>query len=315
MTPAPLRSRKGNRITAVRWARLLRELGHRVSVHQEYKGQSFDALIALHARRSGESIVRFRSSYLSRPVIVALTGTDLYGDIQTSGAAQRSLRIADRLVLLQPLGVCALPRRFRAKARVIFQSVTVPRGILVGPSARFDVCVLGHLRSVKDPFRTALAARRLPMSSRIAVHHFGAALSDEIARRAEREMRVNPRYHWHGEVPRHIALRRLGRSRLLVLTSKMEGGANVISEAIALGVPVVSSRIAGSVGLLGHDYAGYFSVGDTQTLSDLLQRAEMDARWYRLLRRQCRRLRPLVSPARERWSWKKLLGELGPSSM
>ncbi len=313
VTPAPPGSLKGNRITALRWARLLRELGHRVSVCQRFISQDFECLIALHAQRSAGSIVRFRRQHPSRPLVVALTGTDIYGDIHRDQRARRCLELADRLVVLQPLAIRKLPARFRGKARVIYQSVrladrqTRRRPAAKKPGAPFGVCVLAHLRSVKDPFRTALAARRLPESSQILVRHYGAPLTKAMARRARREMTVNARYRWYGEVPRHAALHSLGRSHLLVLTSRLEGGANVISEAIALGVPVLSSHIDGSVGLLGRDYPGYFPVGDAQALAHLLRRTETDARFYALLRRRCRRLRPLFEPSRERRTWADLL--------
>ena len=144
----------------------------------------------------------------------------------------------------------------------------------------FEVCVLGHLRPVKDPLRTAWAARLLPASSRVRVLQVGGALSEDMAEQARAEEAANPRYRWLGERPRGQALRLLARCRLLSLTSELEGGANVISEAIALGVPVVSSRIAGSLGLLGTDYPGYFPFGDTQALADLLRRAETDTDFY-----------------------------------
>lgn len=96
----------------------------------------------------------------------------------------------------------------------------------------------------------------------------------------------------------------------MVLTSRMEGGANVVSEAIAASVPVISSRISGSIGLLGKDYPGYFPVGDTRALADLLRRAETDKRFYRRLKSRCRRLAPLFDPKRERLSWAKLLRDV-----
>jgi glycosyltransferase involved in cell wall biosynthesis len=169
---------------------------------------------------------------------------------------------------------------------------------------------MGHLRPVKDPFRTALAARLLPESSRIRVVHLGAALSDDMAAAARVEEKANPRYRWLGEQPRWKALRILSRSRLLSLTSELEGGANVVSEAVTLSVPVVSSRIAGSIGLLGEDYPGFFPFGDTQSLADLLHRAETDTTFYKDLKRFGRRQRPLFEPARERASWRQLLAEL-----
>jgi glycosyltransferase involved in cell wall biosynthesis len=104
---------------------------------------------------------------------------------------------------------------------------------------------MGHLRPVKDPLRTALAARLLPAASRIQVLHIGGALSEELAEQARAEAAGNRRYHWLGELPRSEALGVLSRCRLLSLTSESEGGANAISEAVVAGVPVISSHIAG----------------------------------------------------------------------
>lgn len=310
VTPAPRGSHKGNRITALRWARLLRQLGHRVAVVQEYGGESSDLLIALHARRSFPAVQAFRRAYPERPIIVALTGTDLYGDIHTDATAQQALALASRLVVLQPMGIQELPRRFRDKARVIFQSTGAPRRIPRPSEGVFEVCVLGHLRAVKDPFRTALAAELLPATSLLRVVQVGGALSPDMEKQAHATAAANPRFRWLGDLPRWKALRVLARSRLLVLTSLSEGGANVISEAIACGVPVLSSRISGSIGILGADYPGYFPYGNTRDLAGLLQRAETDARFYNSLKTWCRRLKSLVQPARERESWRKLLGEL-----
>ncbi|HEV3258559.1 MAG TPA: selenoneine biosynthesis selenosugar synthase SenB [Gemmataceae bacterium] len=311
MTPAPSGSRKGNRVTAQRWARILRGLGRRVDVLEEYHGERCDLLVALHALHSFPSMERYRSAWPEAPLVLALTGTDLYDSIHTRAEARQALELATRLVVLQPLGVAALPEALRAKARVIYQSVPTPRRRASPRTDLFEVCVLGHLRPVKDPFRTALAARLLPAASRLRVLHVGAALREEMAEQAAVEAAINPRYRWLGEVPRWQALRVLARCRLLVLSSELEGGANVVSEALAASVPVLSSRIAGSVGLLGEDYPGYFPVGDTEALARLLGQAEADADFYKTLQAWCARLRPLVEPARERRSWKELLRELG----
>lgn len=170
--------------------------------------------------------------------------------------------------------------------------------------------MLGHLRPVKDPFRTAMAVRQLPPSSQIQVVHVGGALTDNMKIQADAETSTNPRYRWLGELPRWRALRILARSRLLVLTSQMEGGANAVSEAIACSVPIISSRISGSIGLLGEDYPGYFPVGETQALTELLMRVETDTAFYNTLKAWCERLRPIVNPDRERQSWKRLLKDL-----
>ena len=311
VTPAPPGSRKGNRVTALRWAGILRALGNRVVVREEYRDERCDLLIALHALRSFPSMARYRTARPDAPLVLALTGTDLYGSIHTHADARKALDLATRLILLQPLGLAELPEAVRAKARVIYQSVPAPR-VTVAPRAdQFEVCVMGHLRPVKDPFRTALATRLLPPESRLRVLHLGGALSDDMAAQARAEAADNPRYRWLGDVPRWKALRILSRCRLLALTSVLEGGANVVSEALAASVPVLSSRVAGSVGLLGETYPGYFPVGDTAALAHLLTRAECDAGFYRALHDWCTNLRPLVDPAREQHGWAALLHELG----
>lgn len=313
VTPAPAGSLKGNRVTALRWARILRSLGHRVTLATDYQGQGCDLLVALHASKSHASICRFRAERPDDPLVLCLTGTDLYGDLGPGTPARQSLELASRLIVLQLEGVAELPKPLRARARVIYQSVPSPRRQDPPRKDVFEVCVMGHLRPVKDPFRTALAARLLPADSRIRVLHLGGPLSDDMAEQARAEAAANPRYRWLGERPRGQALRLLGRCRLLSLTSHLEGGANVISEALAARVPVVSSRIAGSIGLLGADYPGYFPVGDTRALADLLHRAETDANFYNKLRAWCDRRRPLFEPARERQSWADLLRELFPA--
>jgi putative glycosyltransferase (TIGR04348 family) len=283
ITPVPAQSRQGNRVTALRWARMLKALGHQVKLAQYYDDKPYDLMIALHARRSFAAIERFHHLYPERPLLVALTGTDLYGDIRTNQEAQQALEFASSLILLQPKGIEELAAHLRSKARVIYQSVARPSRRVPKAKTTFDVCVLGHLREVKDPFRTALAARQLPATSRLRILHVGKALSDDMATHAAAEMTENPRYHWLGELPRWRALRVLARSHLLVLSSLSEGGANVISEALAMQVPIVASHIPGSIGLLGDAYPGYFPVQDTMALAHLLHQAETDTTFYAAL--------------------------------
>jgi glycosyltransferase involved in cell wall biosynthesis len=171
------------------------------------------------------------------------------------------------------------------------------------------VCVIGHLRPVKDPFRAALAARRLPSASRVRILHLGGVMEESMAVRARAEMKGNPRYRWLGEQPRARVQQILARSALCVLSSRLEGGANVLSEAIVAGTPVLASRIPGSVGILGEKYAGYFDVGDTRGLARLLERCENDPAFLARLKSDCMKLRPLFDPARERASWRKLIVE------
>ena len=308
ITPAAARSRNGNRNTATRWARLLRELGHRVSVEREWSGGESDLMIALHARRSHASIRRYAERCPEGPLVVALTGTDLYRDIRTDLDAKRSLQLATRLVVLQERGARELAPRLRAKTRVIYQSArSVPRPPPLTSS--FEIVVSGHLRVEKDPFRTAAALAYLPHESRIRVTHIGAAMSADMSAQARAWMAREPRYRWLGEVPRWRALRLLARSRVMVVSSRMEGGANVVSEALALRVPVIASRIPGNVGMLGSRYAGYYPVCDERALARILSRVERDDAYYRRLHRTCAARAFLVAPGRERAALGKLVRE------
>lgn len=289
----------GNRVTACRWAKLLRNGGHRVSVCEEFTGQRCDVLIAFHARKSAASVVRCRQESPNVPVILLLTGTDLYGDIHRDQSAVNSLERADCLVLLQSRGMQELPPHLHHKTRVVVQSAVPPDRIPRRLTRSFEVCVSGHLRAVKDPFRTAMATRRLPAASKIRVNHSGSALTRSMEQRALKEMACNQRYYWLGGVPGWKARRLIARSRLLVLSSRLEGGANVISEAAVAGVPVLASRISGSIGLLGEDYPGYFDVGSTSQLASLLHRCEQDEDFYDALRIHIQSLVHQFTPPRE----------------
>jgi putative glycosyltransferase (TIGR04348 family) len=311
VTPAPPRSRAGNRATAARWAAILRALGHRVDVSLDYDGGTADLMVALHAWRSADAIARFAERHPDRPLVVALTGTDAYRFIHSHPEPTlRSVALADRLVGLHDLIGETLPPEHRAKLRVIYQSARlIARRSPVKTS--FRVCVAGHLREEKDPLRPAYAVRDLPAVSRLRVEHYGGAHTSEWAQMAQTEMATNPRYRWHGEIG-HDRLRRVyASSHLLALPSRMEGGANVISEAVVAGLPVVASRIAGSVGLLGADYPGYYPVEDTEGLRALLLHAESDPAFHADLAARCAARRELFTPERERAGWESLLRELG----
>lgn len=314
VSPDPPESPHGNGVTARRWAGLLGELGHTVRVSTEYDGDRYDLLVALHARKSADAVRAFHAAQPSAPIVVALTGTDLYPDLASTGVDRDLLRLAPRLVVLQERGLAQLPRDVRGRARVIVQSLPpVPRQ--PARSDCFEVAFLAHVRPVKDPLRLAAAVRQLPASSRIQVTHLGEGRDADLAGRLASESAASSRYTWLGPSSHGEALQVLARSQALALTSKHEGGANVVSEAIAAGIPVISSRIDGSVGLLGEDYPGYFPPGDTGALATLLDTVERNADGlHHRLRERCASLTAEIDPAREREAWRGLLAELAAAT-
>lgn len=309
VTPAPLHLNNGNRITALRWAAILKKLGHRVKILQEYRSSRCDLLIALHARRSADSIRMFHDRQPNQPVIVVLTGTDVYRDIRADAQAQKSLELATRIVVLQKMALREVPRRFHAKTDVIYQSAEPYRAKISKPKDVFKVCIVAHLRNEKDPLRAAFAVRRLPPDSRIDITHIGRALESSFQLRANREVRHNPRYHWLGQLSHRETLAQIAASHLVCITSRIEGSSNVLSEALASGVPVITSNIPGLVGTLGQKFSGFFKVGDTQSLRIALLRAEREIQFYNKLKKQCSQVSALVKPHREMATWRRVLSK------
>jgi putative glycosyltransferase (TIGR04348 family) len=288
ITPAGPGTRNGNRHTALRWAAFLRSAGHRVSVSTEWSGENADAMLALHARRSHASIRDFPRE---KPLVVALTGTDVYRDIRDSKEAQESLERADRLITLQPKAAEELAPRLRRKVRVVVQSSSTDLRHRPVKGA-FRICVIGHLRAEKDPLRTLAA---LPFVNRdVEILQLGALLDPQLEPKTE-----DPRYRWLGSVPHARALKWLASSHAMVISSRMEGGANVVCEALRIGVPVLASRISGNVGLLGERYAGYFACGDERELAGLIETLA-DPVFYRKLKKQTAALRRMVAPSAEK---------------
>ncbi|MBU4500368.1 MAG: TIGR04348 family glycosyltransferase [Gammaproteobacteria bacterium] len=298
ITPYGREHRNGNWHTAARWARFLREAGHTVRVQQEWDGRPTDLMLALHARRSFISIKAFADRFPDRPLLLALTGTDLYRDIHDNADAQQALELAHRIIVLQERGIDELAPHQAAKTRVIYQSAP---DITRRPQAsdRFEVLVIGHLREEKDPFRPALATAYLPEHSSIEVTHFGDALSEAMADTALLAQSKLPRWHWAGAVPHKTVLKHLSRAHLMVISSVMEGGANVICEALAADVPVLASQMSGNIGMLGEDYPGYFPVGDERHLARLMSQAECDPAFHAALLSHARVRRSLMRPEQE----------------
>jgi len=297
VSPALASANNGNWQTATRWARMLSN-NCRTRITSAWNGQPCEVLIALHARRSADSIARFAQAHPGRACIVVLTGTDLYRDIHTDPSAQTSLRLATHLVVLQSEGVRELPAALQAKAAVIYQSARSLKPVPV-PAKSLKVISVGHLRDEKDPLTFMRAATRLSQRADIRFDLIGDALDPELRKAAQRTQRSSSQFHWLGALPHAATRQRIRRSQLLVSTSRMEGGAHVILEAAQSGCAVLASRISGNVGMLGRAHAGYFELGDDAALAGLIEQSRDDSGFLHRLRDQTTARAPLFQPAEE----------------
>jgi putative glycosyltransferase (TIGR04348 family) len=308
VTPGTREANNGNWRTARRWAQFLAGIATPI-VQTEWNGEPADIAIALHARRSAGSVVRLKSSRPATPVVLVISGTDLYRDLPVSAEARRTLELADRIVVLQEDALVHVPREHLGKCEVIFQSS--PRlATARKPRGRLDCVAVGHLREEKDPRTLWAAISLLDPRIPIRVRHIGAALDPALERGAREIMDRDSRYRWSGALPHGLARTAIRRAHLLVHPSTMEGGANVIAEAITAGTPVLASRVSGNIGMLGRNYPGYFAVGDAGGLARLLESCLEDAMALPGLRRACEERRSLFSPARERMAVRQLLRQL-----
>lgn len=309
VNPATSDTRKGNHVTSDRIIHHLSELGHTVTLGSNYTEGDWDCLIALHAYKSAGTVEAFVEHHPEARTILMLTGTDVYRDLNGEPETLRSIERADTLVLLQPLAREELPPGHRDKARVVHQSVLHPPSTGKRPDGSDDKFVAlsaAHLRDVKDPLRLAYAARELPESSSVKAYHLGGILEDSYRDKLE-SIKSCSRFEYLGEKPRKRTLEYIKGADVFVITSRLEGGANVVSEAISAGTPVLASDIPGNRGLLGEDYPGYFPVGDTNRLTELLLECEQNGKFRNQLSEAIFALRNIVDPEHERAQWKDVL--------
>ena len=138
-------------------------------------------------------------------------------------------------------------------------------------------------------------------------------MSVAMRQRAERESARNARYRWLGELPHWQTRRRIARSRLMVMSSRLEGAPIVISEALISRVPILATRICATIGMLGEDYPGFFPVGDTQRLRQLLFQTETDASFYASLKKHCAHQAPRFHPRHEVNAWRRMVRQIQES--
>lgn len=315
VTPYLAQANNGNWRTAARWARLARPDWRSIVQRPEdpVSGDARDAatvMIALHARRSRAAIAQWRALIPRRPLIVVLTGTDLYRDVpQRDADACASLDDADRLVVLQEDALRQLAPAHEAKARVIYQSARPLTAHGAKSTQRLGVLLVAHLREEKDPLTLVAAWRRLPPDLPARLMFVGAALDARLGDAVTALAREDARVRWLGARPHAWTRQAIKRAHVLVVPSRMEGGANVVVEAITAGTPVLGSRMSGNAGMLGEDYDGYFPVGDAEALAQALLNLARDRSALAHLTRQCEARARLFTPAAERAALLDVLAE------
>lgn len=318
VSPALADANNGNWRTAERWAALIApRYATRITRGWPDTGSPPETLmLALHARRSASAIAAWAAVHPGRGLAVALTGTDLYQDIADDAAAQRSLTLAQRLVVLQECGTEALPQAHRDKTRVIFQS-TASWPPLPKSRETLEAVMVGHLRAVKAPETLFDAARRLAGNADIRITHIGDGAGEPgLAAQAMATQQDCAGYRWLGALPHDETLHAIRAAHVLVHTSRLEGGAHVIMEAVRCGTPVLASRIPGNAGMLGAAYEGCFPPGDGAALARQLmacrqgQQEDPAGGLLARLRAQCAVRAPLFDPEHERAGLFSLLKEL-----
>lgn len=303
----------GNWRTAARWARLLQPEWQCTirGTADDLSAVPAQLMIALHARRSAAA-VRAWSDAARGPLVLVLTGTDLYRDIAVDREARDSLARADRLVVLNEHGIADLPAEFRSRARCILQSCPAHPPVARG-ARELRALMVGHLRSEKAPDTWFAVARALGTRRGLRLAHIGAPLDASLGAEARQLAAQEPRYRYLGALSHAATLRRIRTAHVLVHPSRMEGGAHVVLEAVRNGTPVLASRIAGNIGMLGAGYAGYFECGDAAAVLALLDdcRASQgrDDGFLARLSAQCAERAPLFDPLRERTALLELLDE------
>ncbi|MEO8523660.1 MAG: selenoneine biosynthesis selenosugar synthase SenB [Caldimonas sp.] len=310
VSPALAAANNGNWHTASRWQRFLAPVAQ-VEIRGVAEGAAdADLLIALHARRSAETITRWREARPGAPIALVLTGTDLYRDLDIDPSTRHSLQCASAIIVLQEAGLARLDAASRARARVIVQSATAL--VAAHRPGDADFVAVGHLRDEKDPATLMKAVRLLADEAQASpvISHIGEALDAALGDEARATMAACPAYRWLGAQPHAAARRAIARARCLVHASRIEGGANVVIEAVRSRVPVLASRIDGNVGLLGAGYDGYFAFGDASALATLMRRFVDDAAFAARLRAQCDAREPLFRPATERCAVRALVADL-----
>ena len=260
-SPYPLSDLKGNSVTTCRIVELLNELGYLARGSHGFDGDPTDVLISLHSHKGAPAVDEFQRQFPEGKVIVLITGTDLYDDLP-QGRGMTTLHQADAIAIPYREARGGVLQEFDDQIHVVPSSLVIPEIEAKPEPDQFLITIVGHLRPVKRSFLTVEAVAAHPEWENVTVRQLGEALDQESLKTACDWEEKDRRYQWLGALPREESLALCARSSLTVNSSLSEAAPNALLEAMTLGVPILSSKIEGNIGLLGEDYPGYFD-GDS----------------------------------------------------
>jgi glycosyltransferase involved in cell wall biosynthesis len=217
----------------------------------------------------GNREYRLRSSAINRLLVPGIYRRVQYLIVQSPGM------LDDLHARLRLAGRVALSDELQNKVRV------VPNGVSVLPDGRADgtkVVYVGRLIRNKGVADLILAMRQLPDAQVLVV-------GDGPDRGRLESLAQGMPVTFVGQVMPSAVINYLRQARVLVLPSHLgDGLPNVILEAMACGVPVVATRIAGIPDLVRHGETGFlFEPGDVQQMATYIGRIlEDDTLWRRL---------------------------------
>ena len=221
-SPYPLDSPKGNSITALRIERLLKQAGHQASAVHGTLTAGADAMIALHATKTYPLSAAFKQQHPGKPLILYLTGTDLYRDLlEKKSDCLNAMELADILVVSQPASLSSIPAQYQQKSRVVRASIMLPELEDVSPPPQPSFALVAHLRPVKNPF---LLNRALEQLHALPLHAYtlGSALDEKMIEDAHSWQAKDPRFRWLDNVPYPQALSWISQVTATINSSHLE---------------------------------------------------------------------------------------------
>jgi glycosyltransferase involved in cell wall biosynthesis len=217
------------------------------------------------------------------PYLVSLRGGDVPGTEPSLQSMQRLLTPLRRAVLKNSVAIVANSDGLRkmAEAADPFPVRVIPNGIdtqlfCPAPAAAnsekrsLQLLFVGRFQEQKNLSFLLEALSQLPAGT-FELHMVGDGPDKESLQELAVKLGLAPLIAWHGWLPR-AALRDVYQAcDCLVNPSTYEGMPNAVLEAMACGLPVVASNVAGNNALVADAETGFlFEAGDGPRLRDAI---------------------------------------------